>query len=253
MEALYAFARKADDIVDREAPAEVRAVELQRFREQLEETLNGHGDAPISAALHDTVQRFQIPDQHLFDLLDGCAMDLETRFFATWAELREYCHRVASSVGLACLCIWECNDPKATQPAIDCGLALQLTNILRDIQADADLGRFYLPWEDLEQFGLWEGDIFEATIFKRQPNDKTAELIRFEAARARELYESAWQALPLIPQPARRLYWLMHQTYFQLLQKIEREPNVVFQRRVGLSWPAKLWLATRATMGLSIP
>jgi phytoene synthase len=172
-------------------------------------------------------------------------MDLEPRRYANWEELREYCRHVASSVGLACLRIWNCRDPAATQPAIDCGLALQLTNILRDIRADAALGRIYLPQEDLARFGVSENEILSG-----QPTAAAAELVRFEAARARELYQSAWRAMPLIPQPARRLYWLMHQTYFQLLQRIEREPKVVFERRIKLSWPAKVWLATRATLGI---
>jgi phytoene synthase len=245
MDALYAFARDADDLVDREAPAEERATDLQRFREQLDRTLQGTGELQLSPALQDTVQRYQIPQEPLFDLLDGCEMDLEPRRYANWHELREYCLRVASSVGLACLCIWDCRDPAARQPAIDCGLALQLTNILRDLREDAARGRVYLPQDELARFGVSEADIFSG-----KPSDKTAELIRFEVARAKQLYASAHRAMPLIPQPARRLYWLMHETYFRLLQKIEREPNVVFERRVGLSWPTKVWLATRATLGV---
>lgn len=245
MDALYAFAREADDIVDHDAPAQERRLALEHFTQELEQTLHSGSESPLSLSLRDTVQRFEIPHQHLFDLLDGCAMDLEPRRYATWQELREYCLKVASSVGLACLCIWNCRNPAARQPAIDCGLALQLTNILRDIRADAALGRIYLPLEDLARFGVTEVEILAGT-----PSEKTAELIRFEAARARELYQSAWQALPMIPKPARSLYWLMHQTYYRLLQKIEREPKVVFERRVGLSWPAKVWLATRATLGI---
>lgn len=251
MDALYAFARVADDIVDSGADLNQRTRELLAFREQFHQSLQGNHD-PVASdnlfpALHDTVTRYQMPPEHLLDLLDGCAMDLEPRRYANWPELREYCLRVASSVGLACLCIWNCREAQATQPAIDCGLALQLTNILRDIRADAALGRVYLPQDDLARFGVSEKEILAGT-----PTDAAAELIRFEAARAQELYRSAWQALPLIPQPARRLYWLMHQTYFQLLQVIERDPKVVFQRRIGLSWPAKLWLATRATMGIGL-
>ena len=244
MDALYAFAREADDIVDSGAPVQERRLGLSRFTQHLEQTLNWGGELPLSPALRDTVQRYQIPREHLFSLLHGCAMDLDPRHYANWDELRDYCLHVASSVGLACLCIWNCHDPAATQPAIDCGLALQLTNILRDIRADAELGRVYLPQEDLARFGVSESEILAG-----KPTTAAAELIRFEAARAKELYASAWRALPLIPQPARRLYWLMHQTYFQLLLNIEREPKAVFERRVGLSLPTKLWLATRATMG----
>ncbi len=245
MDALYAFAREADDIVDNEASSTDRLQGLVAFREQLQETLRGNTSTGVFPALADTIERYRIPPQPLIDLLDGCAMDLEPSIYANWDELREYCLRVASSVGLACMKIWGCNDPAATQPAIDCGLALQLTNILRDVRADAELGRIYLPRDEMARFGVSAEDILAC-----RASSQTAELIRFEAARARELYQSAWQAMPLIPQPARRLYWLMHQTYFGLLQKIERQPNVVFEKRVGLSWRAKVWLATRATLGI---
>jgi phytoene synthase len=245
MDALYAFAREADDIVDNPADETERTSALHYFRQSFEQALAGAPVGDLFPALIDTIQRYQIPPQHLFDLLDGCAMDLEPRRYASWEELREYCLRVASSVGLACLCIWNCRDPAARQPAIDCGLALQLTNILRDLRADAALGRVYLPQDDLARFGVSESDLLSGAT-----SAAACELIRFEAARARELYQSAWQAMPLIPQPARRLYWLMHQTYSSLLKKIEHEPKVVFERRVGLSWPSKLWLATRATLGI---
>ena len=245
MDALYAFAREADDIVDNETPTAERSQGLHAYREQLQQTIQRRPRDGVFSALADTIERYEIPPQPLIDLLDGCAMDLEPRQYANWNELCEYCLRVASSVGLACLCIWKCRDPAAQQPAIDCGLALQLTNILRDIRADAALGRIYLPQDEMVRFGVSAEDILSGN-----PSEKTAALIRFEAARARELYQSAWQAMPLIPQPARRLYWLMHQTYFKLLKKIEHEPNIVFTRRVGLSWPTKLWLATRATLGI---
>lgn len=245
MDALYAFAREADDIVDCNDSADDRAANLQQFYSQLGMTLNGLGTLQLSPALHDTIVRYQIPPQHLFELMDGCAMDLSPRRYADWPELREYCLRVASSVGLACLCIWNCPNPAARQPAIDCGLALQLTNILRDLRVDAALGRVYLPQDDLARFGVTESELLAG-----KPTAAACELIRFEAARARELYQSANRAMPLIPQPARRLYWLMIETYSRLLQKIEHEPKLVFTERVRLSWATKLWLATRATLGI---
>jgi phytoene synthase len=245
MDALYAFAREADDIVDNNASESDRATGLLAFRVNLEQALAIAPPGELFPALIDTIQRYNIPPQHLYDLLDGCAMDLAPRRYTDWSELREYCLRVASSVGLACLCIWNCPDPAAKQPAIDCGLALQLTNILRDLRADAALGRVYLPQDDLARFGVTESELVAGV-----PTAAACELIRFEAARARKLYQSANQAISLIPRPARRLYWLMIETYSRLLQKIEQEPKVVFERRVGLSWATKLWLATRATLGV---
>ncbi len=244
MDALYAFAREADDIVDRDANPTERETDLLTFRENLTQALNGQVTGNLFPALLDAINRYKIPPQHLYDLLDGMAMDLTPRRYANWHELREYCLRVASSVGLACLCIWGCNDPRAQQPALDCGLALQLTNILRDLRSDAQIGRVYLPQDELARFG-----VSETELLTDRPTDATCELIRFQVVRAGALYDSAFQAMNLIPQPARRLYWLMHQTYFRLLLKIEQDPKAVFQGRVGLSWPAKLWLATRATLG----
>ena len=277
MDALYAFAREADDLVDHDAPLEERTNDLHAYRDQLTRAILGDQGAGVFPALIDTLERYKFSSQPLFDLLDGCAMDLTPRRYATWDELREYCLRVASSVGLVCLKIWDCELHLQQQAAIDCGLALQLTNILRDVRADAALGRIYLPLEDLARFGVTEEDILSC-----RASAATEQLIRFEVARAKELYRSAADTFggsnhepALLPRwlpsatyylihgsrqnhepqlqplwmPWHRLYWLMHQTYFRLLQKIEREPNVVFSRRIGLSWPTKVWLATRATLG----
>lgn len=245
MDALYAFARLADDIVDGAGSVSDARSELHALQGSLNRALNGAVDDAILPAVADTIHRFQIPAIHFEELLQGVEMDLDQSRYATWGELREYCRRVASTVGLACIAIWGCNDERARQPAIDCGLALQLTNILRDVREDAQRGRIYLPLDELAKH-----KVTEKQLLAGEATSAAGALIRSQIDLTKSLYDSAALALPLIPQPARRLFWLMHTTYYRLLCKIEENPQAVFRRRVQLSWQTKLWLAARATLGL---
>ncbi|QDU29587.1 All-trans-phytoene synthase [Anatilimnocola aggregata] len=245
MDALYAFARQADDLVDCPGSERDRRTSLEQFRHELDHSLAGKPVGMLFPALIDTIQHYQIQPRHCYDLLDGCAMDLSPRRYANWDELREYCLRVASSVGLACLQIWDCTDERALQPAIDCGLALQLTNILRDVRSDAQVGRIYLPQDELARFGVTENDLLSG-----EPTASMIELVRFQIVRSNALYASAWQGLSYVPEPARRLYWLMHQTYDRLLKKMEADPAAIFRTRVQLSQSTKIWLAARAVLRL---
>ncbi|WP_425613964.1 phytoene/squalene synthase family protein [Anatilimnocola sp. NA78] len=245
MDALYAFARQADDLVDSNACETDRRAALAEFRHNFEAALAGTPPGMLFPALIDTIERYQIPPQHCFDLLDGCAMDLAPRRYANWEELRQYCLRVASSVGLACLRIWGCQDERALQPAIDCGLALQLTNILRDIRSDAELGRIYLPQDELARFGITDAELLAG---KEVPG--SGELIRFQVERAKQLYASAKTGQQFVPEPAKRLYWLMHQTYEKLLLRIEADPTASLRKRVKLTRSTQLWLAARAVLRL---
>jgi phytoene synthase len=245
MDALYAFARAADDLVDRQVSAEIRRADLTQFRVDLERALAGSPGGSLFPALIDTIERFQISPKHCFDLLSGCEMDLEQNRYANWGELRQYCLRVASSVGLACLPIWGCRDPQALEPAVDCGLALQLTNILRDVRADWQLGRVYLPQDELSSRGL-----SAESLFAGEPPPQAVELVNSLVARAESLYQSARRGLPYVPQPARRLYWLMEATYYQLLRKIAADPLQIFRQRIQLSRFHKILLASRAATGL---
>jgi phytoene synthase len=136
MEALYAFARRSDDIADSHEPLDDRRIALARWRDQLRKALSGRSEDPVLTAVADTVSRFVVPQHLLWRILDGVEMDLNHEDFATYADLRRYCEHVASAVGLACLAIWGCRDDEAILPAADCGVAMQLTNILRDLQED---------------------------------------------------------------------------------------------------------------------
>ena len=228
MEALYAFARQTDDLADNSEPIpQERQQKLAAWRSELEAALAGNAIGPLWPALADTVKRFEIPPAYLRQIVAGVEMDLTHSGFETFADLRHYCLHVASAVGLACLAIWGCRDERAIGPATDCGIAFQLTNILRDLKEDRQLGRCYLPREDLARF----------------PDQ--LDLLRFEIARAEQLYDSAAETARYLPGPGRRMFRLMHATYRALLAEIQRDPLVVLHRRIRLSRPHKAWLAVR--------
>lgn len=242
MYALYAFARECDDLADGPAALDEKRRRLARWGEQLEQALAGQPSGPLFTALADTVVRRRLPPQCLRQIVRGAEMDLDHAGFETYAALREYCLHVASTVGIACLAIWGCRDERAIGPATDCGIALQLTNILRDLAEDAAGGRCYLPREDLARFGchpLAVGGPLPPEL------DRWCELVRFECRRAAELYDSSSQTERFLAGSSRRLFRLMHATYRALLAKIERDPASVFTRRQRISRPHKAWLAVR--------
>lgn len=277
MDALYAFARQADDLVDRDLPVEERRAAFAGFRRDLDSALDGDAKPPLFPAIADTLQRFSIRPQLLETLLDGVALDLMPQTPANFAELHAYCYRVASVVGLACLPIWGCTDERATQPAIDCGIAFQLTNILRDLKEDAERGRCYLPRDELERFGVCAGwDRLRSptqSVGRRAPahpeccidpggpapatgglvppyqwSEPLAELCDFQIARARTYYESAEETARYLPPPGRRVFALMTARYRSILAAIERDPAQILCGRVSLSWPRKVVVAAGALL-----
>jgi phytoene synthase len=239
--ALYAFMRVADDLSDGPGDAESRRGPLDDWRRQLHRALQGEYTHPLHPAFHDTVARHGIPTEYLLDVLDGVCMDLEPVRFATFAELYRYCYRVASAVGLACIHVWGFTDERARGPAEAAGIALQLTNILRDLGEDAARGRVYLPAEDLERFGYRAEDLARGVR-----NDAFAALMRFQVERAREYYRAAEPLAAMLRPPGRAVFRVMTGTYRGLLEAIERRGYDVFSRRVRLSRWHKLWLVVQA-------
>jgi len=227
--ALYAFLRRTDDLVDREAPLTARRDALAAWRDSLRRALTGDYDEPMWPAVHDTVRRYAIPHDYLWSAIEGVEMDLDRRAYGTFAELEAYLDRVASVVGLACLHIWGADLPAAIEPARRCGHAYQMTNILRDLRDDLAAGRLYLPHEDLERFGcgvehLRTGD----------HRERVADLVQFEVARTRELYRSADELRPLLSPDGRRVFAAMTATYRALLDRIERLGPDSLRRRPAL-------------------
>ncbi|HEX8203272.1 MAG TPA: phytoene/squalene synthase family protein, partial [Isosphaeraceae bacterium] len=180
--ALYAFLRHTDDLADEPGPVAAKRRALDAWRSELDAALGGAGASwPGLPALADTVARHGVPARHLHEVLDGVAMDLEPVAYPTFADLYAYCYRVASAVGLCCIRIWgyRSEGGRAEALAEACGVALQLTNILRDVREDARLGRIYLPREDLDRFGVAAADLDAP-----RPSDAVRALLAFQGQRA---------------------------------------------------------------------
>ena len=239
--ALYAFLRITDDLTDGPGLAADKHIELAVWRRRLDAALAGEDTHRLHPALRHTVVTYRIPRQYLDDVLDGVEMDLEPLCIATFEDLYRYCYRVASAVGLACIHIWGFTHETAKVYAEKAGIALQLTNILRDLKEDAARGRVYLPREDLERFA------YPAERLAREERDEPFRaLMRFEVERARSYYAAAQPLSPLLPQAGRAVFQVMLQTYRGLLDAIERRDYDVFSARVSLSSGRKLWLVLQA-------
>ncbi len=246
--AVYAFCRIVDDVVDLGGVPEVQRRELARWRRELARCFEGAPEEPVAQRLAQVAKRFPIPRSALDAILDGVEMDLDRFTYETFEELYPYCYRVAGAVGLCCIEIFGYTDPRCREYAVNLGIALQLTNILRDVQADAERGRIYLPQEDLRRFGVSAEDL---KVGRYSP--AFVELMGFEARRAHQFYERAWAGLPA--QDARRLVAaeIMGRIYFALLQTVETRQFRVFGERVGLPVSRKLAIAlscwARARLG----
>jgi phytoene synthase len=260
MEALYAFLRHTDDLVDNPQPARLRAAALGQWRAALEDALLGRFEPPgadpqqpsqaedpqvqtgrvLLPALTDTVRQFAVPPQHLRAVIDGMEMDLRQRRYETFQELKQYCQRVASAVGLACIHIWGFRGPEALEPARKCGIALQLTNILRDLRDDAQQGRVYLPLSDLRECYYPVEDLFSNVADKRFER-----LVALQVERAERYYREGAALLDLLAPDGQRIFGMTMAVYRALLRKIQRRPADVFTRRIRLGRAKKLQLAAR--------
>ncbi len=239
--AAYAFARECDDIVDEGLPTDEATSRLAAYQAALDACLAGVADGPVFQALGHAIEEYGIPHQYFYDLISGVTTDLTVRRYRTFDELKEYCYLVASIVGLISIEIFGYSGgDKARRHAADLGIALQLTNIVRDIQEDAARDRIYLPLEELDAFGYSEEELFAGRVtpgFRR--------LLAFNIERARQYYEEGRKLLPYLPRRARACVGVMAGIYSSILDDIQRDPGVVFRRRVSLSTGQKLVLAGR--------
>ena len=240
MFALYAFLRRTDDLSDSDESASQRRTALEDWRRSFERAMQGTFDDPLLPAVASTIQTFGIPHVHLHDAIDGAEMDLEPRRYENFAQLDEYCYRVASSVGLACLRIWGCTSDRAWHPARQCGTAFQLTNILRDLKEDATRGRLYLPQEDLDRFGYTADDLRAGVR-----DERFRSLMRFEIERTEGLYAEASPLEQWLEPDAQRVFGSMVAVYRALLGEIKRLDGDVLTSRVRLSRWRKMRIATR--------
>jgi phytoene synthase len=240
--AIYAFMRYCDDLSDE--PGASRAG-IERWRAELEEALEGRFSAhPVWPAFHHTVRRFGIPHEYFRQMIEGVTSDLEPRRVENFEELYRYCYQVASVVGLTIIHIFGFDTRSALPLAEKCGVAFQLTNILRDIREDAERGRIYIPAEDLRRFGVSEEDL-------RSGNRSEAfvDLMRFEGARARGYYNESAPLLDLVHPRSRSSLWALISIYSRLLERIEGTGYDVFTRRVRLSLFTKSWIVVKAMVG----
>jgi len=237
--AIYAFMRYCDDLSDE--PGASRAP-MEQWRAEMEEALEGRFSShPVWPAFHHTVRRFGIPHEYFRQMIDGVTSDLEPHRFETFDELYRYCYQVASVVGLTIIHIFGFDTRSALPLAEKCGVAFQLTNILRDIREDAERGRIYLPAEDLARFGVTAEDLCSGN---RSP--AFLKLMSFEAARARAYYNESLPLLELIHPRSRSSLWALISIYSRLLERIEATNYDVFSRRVRLSLFEKSWIVVRA-------
>jgi phytoene synthase len=234
--AIYAFMRYCDDLSDE--PGASRGP-MERWRSALDAALEGHFDGhPVWPAFHHTVGAYRIPAEYFHQMIDGVASDLEPQRMRTFDELYRYCYRVASVVGLTTIHIFGFQSPEAPTLAEKCGIAFQLTNILRDIKEDAGLGRIYLPAEDLEKFGVSEERLSRG--------DNVTDLLRFEAERARQYYTESRPLIDMVDQRSRPSLWALIEIYSQLLNRIQQAGYDVYTRRISLAAREKAWIVVRA-------
>ncbi len=254
MHALYAFFRLSDDIGDDETSGNnnERRGHLDAWQRQLNAALNGNYSHPVHPALHWAVERFEIPPRFFFEVLDGVRSDFDGATIRTFAELQEYCYRVASAVGLACIRVWGLKPgyswAEAEPLAIESGYAFQLTNILRDLGEDGARGRVYLPAEDLEKFGVSAG-----TWAEDSNRERFQQLLNFQIERARGFYASSSRLNEMLQPRGRAIHALMSRAYSGLLERIAASGCGVLKHRTRLNRWAKVKLLAGVVRARFVP
>ncbi len=238
---VYAFCRHVDDAVDEARDLETAARNVARWREEVSSLYKGHPTHPVTQDLSATIQTFPIPEEYLQEVINGVEMDLRIRRYPTFDELLPYCHRVASVVGLMCIEIFGYANDKAKEFAKELGIALQLTNILRDVGDDADNDRIYLPLEDLQRF-----DVKESHILRKEFTPQVRELFKSQHERALTFYRRAAECAREIGDPRLFPAQIMGTIYRRILEQIAREDYLVFGRRITIPTRRKLVIALRA-------
>jgi phytoene synthase len=237
--AVWDFCRAVDDAVDEAVTGAREAVRF--WRQELARCYsNEQPTTPQGQRLQPFVSEFGLPRQAFEDVIDGVSMDLDTTRYETFGDLLEYCRRVASAVGMICIRIFGCRSDAATEYALNLGVALQLTNIIRDIKDDLALGRVYLPQEDLRRFSCTVDDLVKGEV-----SPPVRRLLEFECARARDFYQ---RAVAVRPEPDRRRLVaaeIMRAVYFATLRRVERNRYDVFKERVRLTRPEQAFIALR--------
>ena len=242
MTVLYAFCRELDDVVDDCTDMQVAQTTLNWWRADLAKVFDGGApEHPVCRALQGVVAEFALPHDELAEIIEGMQMDLTQARYANFAELQLYCHRVAGVVGRLITRILGFSRPETLDYADKMGLALQLTNIIRDVGEDARNGRIYLPMEDLQRF-----DVPAQTIMQAAPTPQFAELMAFQIARARAIYREALALLPAADKKAQKMGLILAAIYYVLLNEIERDgAQNVLKYKIAIPGPRKKRIALK--------
>ncbi|RYZ11460.1 MAG: squalene synthase HpnD [Comamonadaceae bacterium] len=238
--AFYAFCREVDDVVDEVRDPGIAATKLAWWRTEVAQSFAGEPHHPVMKALMPSAKAFGIEAAHLHQVIDGCQMDLDQTRYLAFPNLQHYCHLVAGVVGEVAARIFGQTEPATTAYAHRLGLALQLTNIIRDVGEDALRGRIYLPVNELQQF-----DVKAHEVLNRVHSDRFVALMKFQAGRAHRCYDEALALLPAADRRAQKPGLMMASIYRTLLREIERDEFQVLDRRTSLTPMRKFWLAWR--------
>lgn len=241
--ALYAYCREVDDVVDECTDAQVARTKLAWWRDEIGNLHSGQPRHPVTRALVPAVAAYGLKQQHMLELIDGMAMDLEYNRYPDYDTLKLYCHRVAGVVGLMSASIFGYADGRTLEYASELGLAFQLTNIIRDVGEDARRNRIYLPLDELQRFGVAESDIQAA---RETENFKA--LMAFQVERAFAQYDAAFSRLPACDRKPQIPGIIMAGIYRTLLEEIRSEGCHVLKQRTSLTPLRKLWIATKTWM-----
>jgi len=245
---IYAFCRHCDDSVDVQGPTEDKLTALAQIQDDLAKSYRHSATTPIFLALDDVAQRYEIPQAHFQDIISGVESDLVKNRYNDFEELRRYCYQVASVVGLICLQIFGYQDPQAREHAIDLGLAMQLTNIARDVKEDLEMDRIYLPQDEMARFGYSEQDLRAGVV-----NQGFIDLMRFQSQRAQGYFHSGFKLLPYLSRRSRACPAVLGQLYRKVLERIEAADYDVLHQRVSLSKGEKIRVLAQTWITSSLP
>ena len=238
--ALYAFCREVDDIADAEMDNKIKLVKLEWWRSEIESLFSGTCNHPVTQALAKHIKPFNLEKKYFLEIIDGMEMDLETVRFANFEELNLYCYRVAGVVGLLSASIFGYKDQQTLEYATKLGLALQLTNIIRDVYEDSLRDRLYLPLDELEQFGVTEKE-----IFNRENSESFHKLMRFHAERAHQCYQDAFDTLPLKDRYTQKTGIIMAAIYENTLYEMEDDQLQILKHKIVIPTLRKIIIALK--------
>ena len=238
--ALYAFCREVDDIADAEMDTNIKRIKLEWWRSEVESLFDGTANHPVSHALLPAIKNFNLEKEYFLEIINGMEMDLEEVRFANFEELSLYCYRVAGVVGLLSATIFGYRDPQTLEYATKLGLALQLTNIIRDVYEDSLRDRLYLPLDELKEFG-----VTQSQIFNRENTESFHKFISFQAERAHKCYREAFATLPVQDRYKQKTGTIMAAIYENTLNEMESDQLQVLKHKIIIPPLRKIIIALK--------